>query len=467
MTSIPSRTRPQELAERALELSRSEACVVIAEEATSANLRWANNTLTSNGMGRISQLTVIAVTGGATGIVSRQGIGVAELETMVAAADRAAAEGIQVEDRMPLVGPEGGPADPGDWDAPPAETSITALESLAGSLGEEFRRAESAGEVLFGFASHELRSTYLASSTGLRARHDQPTGHVELNAKSADFSRSAWAGVPTEDFSDVEVPSIASGLSRRLAWATRRIELPPARYPTILPPSAVADLMIYLYWSASAREAHDGRSVFSRPGGGTRVGERLSSTNLTLRSDPGEASMRCTPFVVAHTSSAATSVFDNGIPLSSTEWISAGVLRSLVQTRYTAALTGLPVTPYVDNLILEGLGASGNLEDLVAASSGRTLLLTCLWYIREVDPQTLLLTGLTRDGVFLVEAGEVVGAVNNFRFNESPVDLLRRISSLGATERTLPREWGDYFTRAAMPALRVEDFNMSSVSQAS
>ena len=101
------------------------------------------------------------------------------------------------------------------------------------------------------------------------------------------------------------------------------------------------------------------------------------------------------------------------------------------------------------------------------AGTERGLLLTCLWYIRAVDPQTLLLTGLTRDGVYLVENGEITGAVNNFRFNESPVDLLRRFSHASATVPAFSREWGDdYFSRTAMPALRVPDFNMSSVSQA-
>jgi predicted Zn-dependent protease len=115
---------------------------------------------------------------------------------------------------------------------------------------------------------------------------------------------------------------------------------------------------------------------------------------------------------------------------------------------------------------MHGPEGGGSLDDMIS-HTGRALLVTCLWYIREVDPQTLLLTGLTRDGVYLVEDGEVVGAVNNFRFNESPVDLLRRISEVGSTTRTLPREWGDDFTRTAMPPLRFEDFNMSSVSQAS
>ena len=117
-------------------------------------------------------------------------------------------------------------------------------------------------------------------------------------------------------------------------------------------------------------------------------------------------------------------------------------------------------------LIMTAPGASASLSDMIA-STRRGLLLTCLWYIRQVDPQTLLLTGLTRDGVYLVESGEVVGAVNNFRFTESPVGMLGRVVEAGVTSRTLPREWGDYFNRAAMPPLRVDGFNMSSVSQAS
>ena len=143
-----------------------------------------------------------------------------------------------------------------------------------------------------------------------------------------------------------------------------------------------------------------------------------------------------------------------------------GELTSLVQTRQTAAMTGQPVTPYVDNLVLEVDGGTGDVMDLVRGTE-RGLLVTCLWYIREVDPQSLLLTGLTRDGVYLVEDGEITGLVNNFRWNESPVDLLRRFSHASSTVPSFSREWGDdYFSRTATPALRVPDFNMSSVSQA-
>ncbi|HSZ41521.1 MAG TPA: metallopeptidase TldD-related protein, partial [Trebonia sp.] len=167
-----------------------------------------------------------------------------------------------------------------------------------------------------------------------------------------------------------------------------------------------------------------------------------------------------------HASGRDSSVFDNGLPSPRASWLSAGVLSALHSSRYSAGLAGLAVTPSVDNLVLSAPGASESLESMIA-STKRGLLLTCLWYIRLVDPQTLLLTGLTRDGVYLVEEGEVVGAVNNFRYNESPVGMLSRVLEVGATRQTLPREWGDYFNRAAMPPLRIEGFNMSSVSQAS
>lgn len=203
--------------------------------------------------------------------------------------------------------------------------------------------------------------------------------------------------------------------------------------------------------------------MFSRPGGGTRLGERLTELPLTLRSDPHAPGLESAPFVVAHSSGGDQSVFDNGLPVPATDWIADGALENLVTSRFAAALTGLPLAPSLGNLILDG-GDDRSLEEMVAGTE-RGLLLTCLWYIREVDPATLLLTGLTRDGVYLVEDGEVTGEVNNFRFNESPVDLLGRATEAGRTEKTLPREWSDWFTRAAMPALRVPDFNMSSVSR--
>ncbi|GHI08739.1 peptidase [Streptomyces cellostaticus] len=459
--------KPHEVVEQALALSRADGCVVIADEHSTANLRWAGNALTTNGVTRGRTLTVIATVDGkegtASGVVSRSAVTAEELEPLVRAAEAAAHGAGPAEDAQPLI--SGVPESPDFTDAP-AETSSAVFADFAPALGEAFARARAGGRDLYGFANHELVSTYLGTSTGLRLRHDQPTGTLELNAKSPDQRRSAWAGRSTRDFKDVDPGALDAELAVRLGWAERRIELPAGRYETLLPPAAVADLLIYQLWSASGRDAAEGRTVFSKPGGGTRVGEKLAGLPLTLRSDPNEPGLECPPFVVAHSSGGDQSVFDNGLPVQATEWVSEGVLKHLTTTRHSAGLTGLPVAPALGNLILDG-GQDRSLEEMVAATDhrGPCLLLTCLWYIREVDPATLLLTGLTRDGVYLVENGEVTGQVNNFRFNESPVDLLGRATEAGRTEKTLPREWSDYFTRTAMPALRIPDFNMSSVSQ--
>ncbi|MEU6214631.1 TldD/PmbA family protein [Streptomyces sp. NPDC090085] len=457
-------TKPHEIVERALELSTADGCVVIADEESSANLRWAGNALTTNGVTRGRTLTVIATVDGkegtASGVVSRSAVTADELEELVRSAEAAARGAGPAEDARPLV--TGTPASPDFTDAP-AETGSAVFADFAPALGEAFARARAGGRELYGFAHHELVSTYVGTSTGLRLRHDQPTGTLELNAKSPDRRRSAWAGRSTRDFKDVDPTALDAELAVRLGWAERKIDLPAGRYETLLPPTAVADLMIYQMWSAAARDAVEGRTVFSKPGGGTRLGERLTELPLTLRSDPNAPGLESAPFVVAHSSGDDASVFDNGLPVPATEWIKDGVLSRLSTTRHTAGLTGLPLSPGFGNLILDG-GGEKSLDEMVAETE-RGLLLTCLWYIREVDPATLLLTGLTRDGVYLVENGQVVGEVNNFRFNESPVDLLSRASEAGRTEKTLPREWSDWFTRAAMPAVRIPDFNMSSVSK--
>jgi predicted Zn-dependent protease len=312
-----------------------------------------------------------------------------------------------------------------------------------------------------------MTSSFVGTSTGLRRRFDQPDGRLEMNGKSVDFARSAWSGLHTRDFTDVDVASVVDALGQRLGWAEKRIDLPAGRYETLLPPSTVADLMIYAYWTASARDAEEGRNVYAGPDGGTRIGEQLSTHPLTLRSDPNEPGLQCAPFEIAtHSMAGVQSVFDNGAPVPAASWITEGRLTDLLRTRAWARKSEARPRPYVGNLVLEGGPGGASLEQMVAGTE-RGLLLTCLWYIREVDPQTLLLTGLTRDGVYLVEDGRVQGAVNNFRFNESPIDLLGRITEVGRSEPTLSREWNDYFRRTAMPAIRVPDFNMSTVSQAS
>jgi predicted Zn-dependent protease len=446
-----------DVVEQALALSRADGCIVVVQESSSANLRFAGNTLTTNGAVRGRSVSVISVVGESVGV--RSATVLHGLEELVRASEQAARDAAPAEDYGPLVEGDAAP----EFEAPAEHTSPGVFAEVARELGAAFGGARADGLSLYGYASHDLTTTWLGSSTGLRRRHVQPTGYVELTGKST--GGSSWVGQHTRDWSDLSIGALEAELRRRLGWGARTVDLPAGRYETLLPPSAVADLMAYAYWTAAGRDAAEGRTVFSRPGGGTRIGEHLGPAGLRLSSDPHDPALATTPFVMATASSAMTSVFDNGLPLAATDWLRDGALHALVQTRASARACGAQVTPYVHNLVMDG-GGTATTDQMVAATE-RGLLLTCLWYIREVDPETLLLTGLTRDGVYLVEDGEVVAAVNNFRWNESPVGLLGRLSEVGRSQATLPREWSDDFTWTRMPTLRVPDFNMSSVSQAS
>lgn len=458
--------RPQEIVAAALADAGGDGLAVMVHRSSQVNLRWADNGLTTNGDVHGMETDIVAFhTGSAgTGVATVSGqardrTALAELVDRARAAARAAAP---AEDAAAL--PDAGGSL--DWDDDCPTTAPTALTDLAERLGEAFRRGRGDGVHHFGYAENDVTTTFLGTSAGTRLRHTQVSNRLELTAKSTDRTRSAWHGVAGTPLPEVDVAAVDDLLRRQLSWQSRRMDVAPGRHTVLLSPSAVADLMVDLYWSADAQSAAEGRSVFSRPGGGVRVGEQLGG-DLTLSSDPSpdDPTMACTPFVTAAASSAMSSPFDNGIALQPTTWIAGGQLQHLVTTRFTAAMAGLPDTPAIDNLRAQTAAGTGTADDVVGRMDDG-LVVTCLWYNRLVDPQTLLLTGLTRDGVYVVRGGEVVGSCGNFRFNESPVGLLGRIVDSGAPERTLAREMGDYFNRATMPPLLVADFNMSTASEA-
>ena len=234
-TTGPRTTAPQDTVERALAAARCDDCVVIADETSSANLRWAANSLTTNGVSRSRQLTVIAITrkgpGACAGVVSRAGVRADQVADVVEAAEQAASESSPAEDAQPLLGPadpeayrmDGGsaPRRP-SWDDAPASTGIDVFAAFSPALGEAFGTAAAAGRKLYGYAEHSLTSTFLGTSTGLRLRHDQPTGKADINAKAGNGA-SAWLGRATSDFTDVDVAAITAGLGQQLDWARRQV----------------------------------------------------------------------------------------------------------------------------------------------------------------------------------------------------------------------------------------------------
>jgi predicted Zn-dependent protease len=455
---IPAHQVADDALAEAARLGGADETIVIVTDCGEASLRWAGSSMTTNGAGVSRSTTVISIvrTGDDAHVGSLQSSEVdpQALSALVAASQQAARNAPRARDNAALLT---GDTTPADWDAPVPDTGAEVFGAVADALARGFR----GDDALYGFAHHLVETTFVATSTGVRRRFTQPTGTVEINGKRN--GASAWVGVSTPWFADVDTDALLAELSMRLGWADRTVELPAGRYETLMPPSTVADMMIYLGWTMDGRGAQEGRTALSAPGGGARVGEKLTDLGLTLYSDPWATGLDCAPFVHAESSTERLSVFDNGLEIGRVDWIRDGVINALAYPRAAAAEFAAPVAIPASNLLMTG--GSAELADMVAATE-RGLLLTTLWYIREVDPTTLLLTGLTRDGVYLIEDGEITAAVNNFRFNESPLDLLRRATEAGESEKTLPREWGDWATRAQMPSLRIPDFHMSSVSQA-
>jgi predicted Zn-dependent protease len=446
--------------ERVLRLSKADHCIAIGRLHTKTNVRWANNTVTTNGATEQAELSVVSIVGRRAASVTRTYFPADHLEPLVRQSEAACARLPEAPDYMPLPAAD---EQAGDWSAAQPSSDIHIFDAFIPELAGTFDRARRGNVRTFGYAEHGVTTTWVATSTGVRKRHTDRIGKVEITAKSPDFARSSWVGATTDDFTDVDPRLLLETLERRLSWSARRIDMPAGSYEVLLEPACAVDLAIGAYFFMTKRDADEGRSPYSKPGGGTRIGERLFGA-VSLYSDPAEPHIGCTPFHVGIDSGGATSVFDNGERLRRTEWVRDGTLAALITPRYWAAKTGMAeAAPFVNNLIVPGDGPS--IEQMIGQTE-RALLVTCFWYIRTVDPQTALQTGLTRDGVFLIEKGEVKGAVNNFRWNMSPITALAQATQIGRSGLALPREH-DEFPRAKAPALRVERFNMSSVSEAS
>jgi predicted Zn-dependent protease len=460
---------PEEVVDRALAASRAagaDDAVVVLEREDSTNLRWAANQLTTNGTTSSTSVGVVAIddrtTGRAYGGLTRQVDDPAALDALVAEAVAGSRRAPVAEDADVLVT---GPVS-ADFAEPAVPTSPERLGATAAGLGRLFAESEASGREMFGFAEHTVTTTWTATTAGTRHRAVQPYGTVELNGKSHSRTRSAWAGGGGREPSDVDVDALAAEVLQGLAWQARRVAVPPGRHDTVLPPSAVADVLCQWLLAADARTASEGRGVFARPDGGTRVGERVTDAALTVRDDPHHPVLGTSDVVTTTSTDDLASVFDTGLAVPGTRYLDAGVLRALPSSRHTARLAGTPVAPFADNVVADLAGGRGSTAEVVQRL-GSGLLLTCLWYVRTVDEQTMLVTGLTRDGVYVVDGGEVVGATTNFRFNDSPAQMLTRVRDGGTSTVCLPRELGDWLPRVQAPPLLVADLHLSSVSEAS
>jgi predicted Zn-dependent protease len=285
----------------------------------------------------------------------------------------------------------------------------------------------------------------VATSNGLFAYHLTTDASFSMTARTPDGTGSGWAGGGARDWGAIDPAALGRIAAQKAAASRNPGAIEPGRYTAVLEPAAVSDLVPLLAGALSARSADEGRSPFSKPGGGTRIGERVVDERVTLYSDPSDPDLLGQPFD------------SDGLPIRRTMWIESGVLRNLSYSRFWAQRQGLEPTgsPRIGGLAL--VGGTKTTEELVAECE-RGILVTHFFYIRSLDPRTVLQTGLTRDGTFLIEDGRVTRSLKNFRWNESPLLMLGRLEDIGGAVPTGPG--------LLMPPLRVSGFDFSSLSDA-
>jgi len=410
------------------------------------NTRFARNEVTTSGFAETCIIQVTSFYGLRRGSAQTNQFDDASLADVVRRAEEIARLAPEDPETMPVLGPQTYTASPGLFSA---DADQLTAEYRANIVAEALKIARAKDLEAAGFVQNFSDADALATSKGLFA-YRRTTGVVYNLTARSKAGGSGWAGGTSNSVQGLDPSSMTARAIDIALRSERAVALEPGNYTVVLPPECVADLATTLLSGFDQRRVDEGRSFLSQFRTQMAGGQKLFSEKVTIVSDPVSLV-------------APSNNFDEeGQPLRRTEWISAGVVKSIACSRFWAKKTGREPLPSAENLIMTGGTAS---IDEMVASTPRGLLLTRFWYVRPVDPQTALYTGLTRDGCFLIEGGKVTRPVKNFRWNETPVKMLRNIEAMGPTRRVITSEQ-DLGSALAFPALKVTDFTFSSLSDA-
>ncbi|MBV6521282.1 MAG: hypothetical protein MNPFHGCM_01416 [Gemmatimonadaceae bacterium] len=443
-----SRADCERLARRILSISSADATRVMITSGTRGNTRFAVNQVSTAGDNYNAGVSIVCSFGRRTGTVNTNRLDEASLREAVRSAESLAKLSPEDPEAVAELEPQQY-ADSLGWSEATASLD-PAMRS--GATREVSDAARAAGLVATGYAEAIAGATAIANSRGLFAYGRQTHLAFTTTVRTPDGTGSGWAGTASHDWARVNAKQLAARAIDKARRSVNPVAIEPGRYTVILEPTAVGNLVQLMAFAMSARSADEGRSFFSKVGGGTKVGMKVVDERVTLVSDPADTEAFALPFAT------------DGTPIPRTTWIESGVVRNLSYDRYWAQKQGRTPTPMPATLRMSG-DASTSLDDLVA-STERGLLVTRFWYIRPVDPRTILYTGLTRDGTFLIENGTITKAVKNLRFNESPVFMLNNLERLGRAERVSASESGGPGSAIVVPSIKTRDFNFTSLSDA-
>lgn len=428
-------------------LARSKADEVYVSLTSSQrnHLRFARNSPSTSGVDKDLSLTVFSSFGTRTASATCNQLDADSIAQVVATSEALARLAPEDPEHMPVLGPQNYQCLDSLEDGALEQGS----EQLAQGTSDAIERARAAGLVAAGYSSAGASTSCIATSRGLFGYHRSMSAAFSVTARTGDGQGSGWASDVGTSIKQLDFGGTAAVAAEKAVASAPRRELAPGRYVTILEPACVASMIEILSSNLSARAADEGRSYFSAGAGRNRIGETLFPTSVTLESNPASPLVAGSPWG------------GDGVPQERRLWIDRGTLTALACDRYWAQKQQRQPVPGPSNRILHG--DTGTLQDLVR-STERGVLITSLWYIRLVDEQSMLHTGLTRDGVFWIEDGKVQYPVSNFRWNNSPISVLKNIEGMSTPVRVSPRASGS--SRYLVPALRVKEFELTSVSDA-
>lgn len=443
-----SRDEAEALARRTLGfVTTPDGARVNVASGSRGNSRFAVNQVSTGGDNYDTAVTVTAYAGRRSAASTTNQLDDASLRRTVEMAERLARLAPEDPEFLPELGPQEYQAGRGWSDA----TAALDPAGRADAVRAITAPAAKAGLLSTGYLDTRAGATAVANSKGLFAYNRATAAVLTTTVRTGDGTGSGWAGASHHDWARIDAGALGARAAEKARASRNPVAIEPGRYTVVFEPTAVGNLVQFIAFALNARAADEGRSFFAMAGGKNKIGTKVVDERITLTSDPFDPDVAGAPFT------------PEGLPTRSSVWIENGVVKNLNYDRYWAQKTG--VSPTASGGSLRMSGGTSTMEEMIA-STPRGLLVTRFWYLRPVDQRTILYTGLTRDGTFLIEQGKITRAVKNLRFNDSPVFMLNNLDALGTPVRVSASEDGGPGQAVMVPPLKVRDFNFTSLSDA-
>ena len=448
MSIILTEAEAKALLQKVLSYSKADDCEVNLLGEERGNLRYARNEVSTSGSLINQNLQVQSAFGKKVGVATIDEFDDASLEKVVRRSEELARLAPENPEYVGVLGPQQYLKSNGFFESTAKVDPAARAEAVAKSLQLTRESGGNAKLTAAGFLDDRRGYTAMMNSKGLFAYYPDTNVNFSLTVRTEDGKGSGYVTRGYSDFAKLDTADATKVAIQKCVGSVGARALEPGKYTVILEPTAGAVLLENIFFSMDARSADEGRSFLSKPGGKTKLGEKIVDERVTIYSDPTNPDLPASPWS------------GDGRPQEKVNWIDKGVVKNLAYSRFWAQKKGVKAVPFPNNVIMAG--GTQSLDEMIK-STQRGILVTKLWYIRSVDPQTLLLTGLTRDGTFYIENGQIKYPVKNFRFNESPVIMLNNLEALGKPERVVSTESDNNYL---IPPMKIREFTFTSLSDA-